>query len=231
MIVSNPSKSIPLMPNLREAGLRLRLNYQWSLIRSLIRDFICISFVWLTSLKEQSKTKLMQTKPRMKLRTRLHWLERLGFIVNSSQRCLTHTLVLMVSYFITSFHMCCFVNLVSERKHDMIFHQIIHHSHFLSNLFYSKIHLYHTKYKVLEYFCTQSNNFHQRFVSLDQNWTSSLQKYEYSQNILWFSSICNWDCLFHLFPWVLLNVLVAHIVFCWHLFWNDYVSSSKIDIF
>ena len=38
---------------------------------SFVRDFVCISFVWLTPLWEQSQTKLMQTKPR----TRLKWLK------------------------------------------------------------------------------------------------------------------------------------------------------------
>ena len=59
-------------------ALKPSLSSQWSLVRSFVRDFVCISFVWLTSLWEQSHTKLMQKKSRMKLRTRLHWLERLG---------------------------------------------------------------------------------------------------------------------------------------------------------
>ena len=49
-----------------------------------VRDFLCISFVWLTSLWKQSHTKLMQKKSCMKLCTRLHWLERLGFIFIAS---------------------------------------------------------------------------------------------------------------------------------------------------
>ena len=52
---------------------------QWSLLRSFVRDFVCISFVWLTSLRQQSHTKLMQKKSLTKLRTRLHKLERLDY--------------------------------------------------------------------------------------------------------------------------------------------------------
>ena len=54
------------------------LSSQWSLVRSFIWDFFCISFVWLCSQRGVSQTKLMQKKSRTKLRTRLHWLERLG---------------------------------------------------------------------------------------------------------------------------------------------------------
>ena len=55
--------------------LKPSLSRQWSHIRSFIRGFISISFVWLCSQKEGSHTKLMQnTKPW----TRFHWLERLG---------------------------------------------------------------------------------------------------------------------------------------------------------
>ena len=64
---------------------------QWSLVRSFVWDFIWISFVWLASLREQSQTKLMQKKSCIKLRTRLHWLERLGFRL--AIRCLLIFLV------------------------------------------------------------------------------------------------------------------------------------------
>ena len=59
--------------------LKPSLSSQWSLVWSFVRDFFCISFVWLCSQREVSQTKLMQTKSRTKLCTRLHWLERLGF--------------------------------------------------------------------------------------------------------------------------------------------------------
>ena len=55
------------------------LSCQWSLVPSFIRDFVCIIFVWLTSLWEKSYKKLMQKKSCTNLRTKLHWLERLGF--------------------------------------------------------------------------------------------------------------------------------------------------------
>ena len=58
--------------------LKPSLSSQWSLVRSFIRDLVYINFVWLTSLWEQSHTKLMQKKFCTKLRMRLHWLERLG---------------------------------------------------------------------------------------------------------------------------------------------------------
>ena len=51
--------------------LKPGLSSQWSLVRSFIRDLVCISFVWLTPLWEQSHTQLMQKKSRTKLRTRL----------------------------------------------------------------------------------------------------------------------------------------------------------------
>ena len=54
--------------------LKSSLSSQWSLVRNFVRDFVCISFVRLTSLWEQSQTKLMQKK----LHTRNHWIERLG---------------------------------------------------------------------------------------------------------------------------------------------------------
>ena len=58
---------------------KLSLSSQWSLKRSSLGDFVCVSFLWLTFLWEQSKTKLMQTKPRMKLCTRFHGPERPSF--------------------------------------------------------------------------------------------------------------------------------------------------------
>ena len=61
------------------ANLQSSLSSQWSLVQSFIQDFVHISFVWLTSLREQSHTKLMQNKSRTKLCMRLHWLKRLGF--------------------------------------------------------------------------------------------------------------------------------------------------------
>ena len=66
---------------IQSSALRLEpsLSTQWSLVWSFIRDFFCISFVWLCSQRELSQTKLMQTMSRTKLCTRLHWLERLGF--------------------------------------------------------------------------------------------------------------------------------------------------------
>ena len=59
---------------------------QWSLVQNFVRDFVqdlvrnfvCISFVWPTSLWEQSQTKLMLKKSHTKLCRRLHWLKRLG---------------------------------------------------------------------------------------------------------------------------------------------------------
>ena len=60
------------------------LSSQGSLVWSLVRDFFCICFVWLCSQREVSQTKLMQTKPRTKLRTRLHWLERLDLRFDKS---------------------------------------------------------------------------------------------------------------------------------------------------
>ena len=55
------------------------LSSQWRIVRSFIWEFVYISCVWLTSLWEQSHIKLMQRKSHTKLRTRFHWLERLGF--------------------------------------------------------------------------------------------------------------------------------------------------------
>ena len=52
------------------------LSSQWSLLRTFIRDFFCISFVWLCSQREVSQTKLMQTMSPTKLRTRLPQLTR-----------------------------------------------------------------------------------------------------------------------------------------------------------
>ena len=49
-------------------ALKPSLSSQWS----LVRDSVCISFVWLTSLWEQSHTKLMQKKSHTKLHTRLY---------------------------------------------------------------------------------------------------------------------------------------------------------------
>ena len=66
---------------------------QWSLIRSFVQDLFCISFVWLTSLWEHSHTKLMQKKSHAKLRTRLHWLERLGFSRKTYNGCFLKYLV------------------------------------------------------------------------------------------------------------------------------------------
>ena len=60
--------------------LKPSLFSQWSLVRSFIWDYFCISFVWLCSQREVSQTKRMQTKSRTKLKTRLHWVERLCFI-------------------------------------------------------------------------------------------------------------------------------------------------------
>ena len=57
---------------------------QWSLVWGFVQDFFCISFVWLCSQREVSQTKLMQTKSRTKLYTRLHWLEWLGFRLNKT---------------------------------------------------------------------------------------------------------------------------------------------------
>ena len=51
---------------------------KWSHIRSFVRDFVCITFVWVTTLWEQSETKLIQKKSHTKFCTRLHYLERLG---------------------------------------------------------------------------------------------------------------------------------------------------------
>ena len=67
-------------------NLKPSFSSQWSLVQNFVRDFVCISFVWLNSLWEQSHTKLMQKKYRMKLRTRLHWLERLGFTLLQASR-------------------------------------------------------------------------------------------------------------------------------------------------
>ena len=65
-------------------SLKPSLSGQWSCVQSFVRDFVCISFAWLTSLWEQSQTKLMQKKSRTKLHTRLHLLERLGFSAPSA---------------------------------------------------------------------------------------------------------------------------------------------------
>ena len=48
------------------------------IVRSFIPDRVCISFVLLCSQREVSHRKLIQTKFRKKLCTRLHWLESLG---------------------------------------------------------------------------------------------------------------------------------------------------------
>ena len=58
--------------------LKPSLSSQCSLVQSLVRDFVCISFVRLTYLLVQSQTKPMETKPLMKLRKRLHQLKRPG---------------------------------------------------------------------------------------------------------------------------------------------------------
>ena len=64
--------------------LKPSLSSQWSLIRSFVWDFFCISFVWLSSKREVS-----QTKSCMKLHTRLHWLERLGLSLFFKVKVLT----------------------------------------------------------------------------------------------------------------------------------------------
>ena len=43
-------------------GPKPSLSSQWSLVQSFVWDFVCISFVWLTSLWEQSHRKQMQKK-------------------------------------------------------------------------------------------------------------------------------------------------------------------------
>ena len=48
-------------------SLKPYLSGQWSIVRNFVRGFVCISFVWLTSLWELIQTKLMQMKPRTKL--------------------------------------------------------------------------------------------------------------------------------------------------------------------
>ena len=63
--------------------MKFSLSSQWSLVLSFVWDFVCISFVWLTSLWEQSHTKLIQKKSHTKLRNRLQWLERLSLIFKS----------------------------------------------------------------------------------------------------------------------------------------------------
>ena len=79
-----PGSETDLSFKIHKVGLKPSLFSQWSLIRSFVRDFFCISFVWLCSQREVSQTKLMQTKSRTKLYTRLHWLEWLGFRLNKT---------------------------------------------------------------------------------------------------------------------------------------------------
>ena len=50
--------------------LKPGLSSQWSIVQGFIRDFFCIGFVWLSSQREVSQTKLMQTKSHTKLCTR-----------------------------------------------------------------------------------------------------------------------------------------------------------------
>ena len=65
---------------LREKDINLSKEIvKWFILSLVFLVSVCISFVWLTSLWEQSRTKLMQKKSCAKLGLRLHWLERLGF--------------------------------------------------------------------------------------------------------------------------------------------------------
>ena len=60
------------------SSLKPSLSSQWSLIQSFVRDFFCISFVWLCSQREMSQTKLMQKKSLVRSFIQGSWLKLQG---------------------------------------------------------------------------------------------------------------------------------------------------------